>query len=368
MKTAKPHWKRNKQKAPFASFLSLVLLLPGIVAIAGCQKKETPPQKDSFDIKEATTLADAKKRKKVLLVQSYHTGYPWVDAITRGVRMALSDTDAELQVFYMDTKRKTTEAWKRQVGNEAQNVMNDWKPDVVIAADDNAQQYFAKDFVGKSHPQFVFCGVNARPQKYGYPASNVTGILERPHLNASLALLHKLKPEAKRIAIITDDSPTSAGALGFMTSLPKPFEIVSIKTPSTFVDWKQAVKQAQNDADAIAIYMYHTVKDHSDADSMEPRKVIFWTVNTSEIPIIAFFIFAVDDGALCGYLESGLEHGFKAGQMAKQILEGKSAGDIPMITALEGQSMLNLITARKLGINVPREIVKTTDVVIGKKK
>jgi hypothetical protein len=59
-------------------------------------------------------------------------------------------------------------------------------------------------------------------------------------------------------------------------------------------------------------------------------------------------VFAVDDGALCGYLESGVEHGYKAGQMAVDIINGKPAGQIPIITAPEGQSMLNLHAAETL--------------------
>jgi ABC-type uncharacterized transport system substrate-binding protein len=55
----------------------------------------------------------------------------------------------------------------------------------------------------------------------------------------------------------------------------------------------------------------------------------------------------------------------KAGGMALKILQGTPAGDIPMITALEGQSMLNLITARRLGISIRPELISQTDVTIG---
>ncbi|MBN2375774.1 MAG: hypothetical protein JXD22_05210 [Sedimentisphaerales bacterium] len=303
--------------------------------------------------------------KKVLLVHSYHTGYPWVDAITRGVKMALSgDKQIDLQVFYMDTKRITDKSWKQQAGEKAKEIVRQWNPDVVIAADDNAQIYFAKSYVGCERPIVIFCGVNAKPEAYGYPASNVTGVLERPHFQASLDFLKELRPYASRVAIVTDDSETSAGAIAFIKTRPSTFEIVSCETPSTFDGWQQAILQCQDRADAIAVYMYHTVKRAGDQVSMLPKEVMNWTVGNSRLPVIGFFIFAVDDGALCGYLESGVEHGLKAGQMALGLLRGDRIDQHPIITALEGQSMVNLKVARQLGIEVSGEVIEKTDVVI----
>ena len=328
-------------------------------------RRDVPQRAQAAPSPAETTTAPPRTEKKVLLVHSYHTGYPWVDAITQGVKRAFAGSHAHLEIFYMDTKRRTSEAWKRQSGQNARQIVEEWRPDVVITSDDNAQQYFAKDYAGRQTPQVVFCGVNASPQKYGYPASNVTGILEVPHFAASLDHLRKFVPDAKRIAIVTDDSPTSAGALAFMKRQPTSCELVSCETPTTFKQWQNAIRRCQDSADAIAVYMYHTVKRAGQAESMEPKEVMAWTVANSRIPIVGLFIFTVDDGALCGFLESGVEHGFRAGQMALELLGGKSAADVPLVTALEGQSMLNMATARKFGISVPGEALRATDIVIG---
>ena len=309
--------------------------------------------------------AASPKGQKVLLVHSYHTGYPWVDAITQGAKRALAGSHAELEILYMDTKRKTSEEWKHQAGKRADDVVAEWQPDVVITADDNAQQYFAKNYAGRVSPQFVFCGVNAKPEKYGYPASNITGVLERPHYAETLRQLQQLVPDAKRVALLSDDSPTSAGAIEFIKGQTAPLELVSCDTPSSFADWQHAVRRCQDSADVIAIYTYHTVKRTGGDESMDPKEVMSWTVANSRIPIVGFLIVTVDDGALCGYLESGVEHGFRAGNIALELLGGKRAVDIPLVTALEGQSMLNMATARNLGIEVPQEVISDTEIVIG---
>jgi len=310
--------------------------------------------------------AHHKTTRKVLLVHSYHTGYPWVDGITRGLRMSLSGSAVELQTFYMDTKRQTSEAWKIEAGRRARKIVDEWKPDVVIAADDNAQKYFVTTFpTGEDAPQFVFCGVNAEPAEYGYPASNVTGVLERPHFAASFDMLAKIRPDVKRIAFITDNSPTSKGVIAHLKALKLDYEVISIDAPDTFADWRKSVEQRQKTADALAVFNYHTVQQSQGSERMDPAEVMKWTVEHCKIPIIGFQVFTVDDGALCGYLESAVEHGMKAGGMALKILRGTPAGDIPLITALEGQSMLNLITARRLGIRVPAELIEQIDVTIG---
>ena len=107
----------------------------------------------------------------MLLVESYHEGYPWVDSVDKGVRQGFEGTGVQLQIFYMDTKRNTGAQYATEAGNRAKELVNTFRPDVVITVDDNAQTYFAKEYAGKPSPQIVFCGVNAEPgaTDYNFP-------------------------------------------------------------------------------------------------------------------------------------------------------------------------------------------------------
>ena len=291
---------------------------------------------------------------KVLLVHSYHEGYSWVDAITASAKEELEGSVDELEVFYMDTKRKPSEEWKVKSGQMAKEKMADFKPDVVITSDDNAQEYFAKDYAGKDSPQFVFCGVNAEASKYGFPASNVTGILERPHFIESLTLLKAIDGNINTIAVIGDDSPTTNAMYDYMRTLEEksPVKIVSFDQPSTFAQWQALIQQYQDSVDAIAIIIYHTVKETIGGDSIEPQEVISWTMANNKKPTVGVVDFAIEDGVLCGVVESPKEHGFEAAQIAKQILAGKKASDFPVKTAKKGSVMFNVKTAESLGIEI----------------
>ncbi len=348
--------------------VGIVMLVLCPMFSCGCHRQS--PQEVSQDTKgPSKNMPLAEERlnkaphKKVLLVHSYHKEYEWVAQITRGVKRSFENSDVDYEVFYMDTKRRSDEAWKQQAGREAANVVETWNPDVVIAVDDNAQKYFAKQYAGKDRPQIVFCGVNADPADYGYPAKNVTGILERPYYAATLNMFKAIVPKARRIAVISDNSPTSAGAIEYMRQQKPLLEVVSWEMPDTFREWKAAVLRSQDSADAIVTYMYHTVKLNGSLKSMEPRDVMKWTVENSKIPLLGFFVFTIDDGGLCGMVESGVEHGWEAGMIALGILAGKKASDYPIKTARHGQSMLNLETAATLDIRIPESVLKNTDIV-----
>ena len=85
--------------------------------------------------------------KKILMVCSYHLGYQGNDDKVKGVRMVLAETGADLNIFCMDTKRNDSEEYGRQAGIKAKALVDEYKPDVVIAADDNAQKYLVVPFL-----------------------------------------------------------------------------------------------------------------------------------------------------------------------------------------------------------------------------
>jgi len=301
--------------------------------------------------------------KKILLIHSYHAEYPWVAAISRGVAKAVHGKNILIETYYMDTKRNTSLEFKVEAGRLAIERINKWNPDIVITSDDNAQIYVTKRFVGK-RPYFVFCGVNADPKEYGFPASNVTGIAEHPHFGESINFLHEIAPFVKTIAVLSDDDPTSVGALTFMQNEETGIKVVSYKLTDAFEQWERRIKEDNTSVDAVAIYMYHTLKEKKSRTSMDPKKVMEWTVDNCRLPTVGFFEFAVEDGLLCGVAESGEEHGFEAGEMALQLLDGADVRSLPIRYAKKGIRMINMKTAEKLGIVIPDEVLRSADRVI----
>ncbi|NNF99337.1 MAG: hypothetical protein HKM93_08165 [Desulfobacteraceae bacterium] len=273
--------------------------------------------------------------------------------------------DFNLDIFYMNTKRKPDPLSKKQAGLSAQQAVRNFNPDVIITADDNAQTYVAKAFIGVNRPKVVFCGVNADPLLYGFPASNVTGIVERPHFVQSFQMLQIIDPGARTIAVITDDSTTSDQLIKDLKTKSLPLAVKSIDQPATFMEWQQCIQRYQHTVDAICIIVYHTIKITIDSTSiMLPEKVMAWTVDHNTKPLFSVAPFGVEEGALFGIVNSGHEQGLTAAKITRQLLSGIKAEDIPVVYPEKGAVYLNIKTADKMGFDIPFHIIQSTDKII----
>ena len=123
----------------------------------------------------ATVGADGQKR--CLLVYSYHVGYPWNDAVDQGATEILQG-ECEIHRFYMDSKRNPDPQFIEKKARQAHAVIEQWKPDVVLAIDDNSSKYLVAPYLKDHAIPVVFAGVNWTVSEYGYPFSNVTGMIE----------------------------------------------------------------------------------------------------------------------------------------------------------------------------------------------
>lgn len=309
--------------------------------------------------------ATATAADTVLVVHSYHVGYGWTDGIQAGIEEAMKGTDARIEVFYMDAKRKNQPAELAAAGKAAMARVAELKPKVVITSDDAAQAFFAKELAGKADaPAVVFSGVNAEAAKYGYPAANVTGILERPHVTQCLEFVQKIIPGAKTVAFIADASDVTEAMVPFFKAQAQPVPIVAYDVAKTVDEWKALVGKHQ-DKDAILVLTYQSLKE-SDGKPADPKAVMAWSVANSRKPLVGVFDFAVREGAVFGIAESAAEHGQESARLTREILGGKKPADLPITTAKHGLVMFNLVSAKKIGVEIPFELLELASETIEK--
>ena len=65
--------------------------------------------------------------------------------------------------------RHKTEALIKSAATKAKAVIDELKPDIVIASEDNASKYLIMPLYKNSSIPFVFCGVNFSADAYGFP-------------------------------------------------------------------------------------------------------------------------------------------------------------------------------------------------------
>lgn len=309
----------------------------------------------------------AAKDKRVLVVHSYHeTQKGHVVEMTEGIEEALSGSNVELRYYFMDTKRQTSEEWKREAGVRAKAVVADFKPELVITMDDNAQKYFAKYYAGlPGAPEFVFSGVNKDPGLYGFPANNVTGVLERPNIIESVQFLKKIVPGVKTILILSDQSPTGDAFIEYAKSLDMPLDVIAYEQVNTFAQWQSILEKYKDKVDAIGLYVIRTiVREEGGQEKVPEAELVAYLHNYTGLPTVGFFDSSATAGVLCGISVSMREQGYAAGELARKILGGRSPESFVVKPTSKGRIQLNLQTADFLNIQLRHSLIKHADVLV----
>ncbi len=347
-----------------------------VFILCGCNDQPAQLQEDGST--KAAAYVDKplplEKRKKVLVLHSYHPEYTWIKDVNKGILSGLAEERFDpqkniiLEYFHMDTKRQTSEEWKLKVADEAMAKIRSWKPDVVIATDDNAQKYVVAK-MKDSGVNFVFLGVNADPMTYNYinslesPGGKITGSIERARFEETVNLLHRLRPDVKRIAIVCDDGPTGKPVVERVLEMAPNIgiEVVASRRIGNFSEWQRYVKSIQNKADALLVVVYHTLKD-DDGNAVHENVVLNWTIQNNHLPDMGFWSWAVEGGLLCSEAISGYQQGHYAATVASYVLMGQAPGDFPVDKPQRGEVCINLARAKMLGIEVPVDMQRVATV------
>jgi ABC-type uncharacterized transport system substrate-binding protein len=301
---------------------------------------------------------------RVLHVMSYHSSWEWNKDQLNAFKSELNDLEVDYRIVELDGKRVSKKELQKRA-DDAIRIIEDWKPNLVYANDDMAQEYVTRKFVNHEIP-FVFSAVNKRPADYGFESAvNITGVLEEEHFAPTISLLRSIKPGIKRIAIITDSDPTWQGVLPRIRQelkRLKDIEVVEWIQPNTFAEYKLKIQELQTKVDAIGLLGIFNFSE--DGSYVDYEKVLYWTSRHSKLPDFSFWDTRVERGTLCSVTVSGIEQGREAGRIARRILTEKiSPQEIQATATVKGRPMVSLARARALGINIPSPILLSAKVV-----
>jgi ABC-type uncharacterized transport system substrate-binding protein len=284
-------------------------------------------------------------RKTILVLHSYATDYSWVRDIDVGINRVLKHhTLYSVRWYYMDTKRHPSASYKESAGKAARSVVEKMQPDVIIAVDDNAQQYVTRYFVDDPKIKIVFSGVNNEASDYGFDkANNATGVLERLPLGAireTLQMADNFKnlQHPIRIAYLADQSESVKGDEKQIKRFDwAPLQLSADKLVKTFPEWQAAVEALNKEADIIMLTGYRGLhRSDTNRALVPPKEVVAWTEAHSKIPIISGNGFFIEDGGMLAIGTSPYQQGEAAADMAVQILmDGKRPNQIPIVSSTQ---------------------------------
>ncbi|MBF0157905.1 MAG: hypothetical protein HQL58_00100 [Magnetococcales bacterium] len=238
----------------------------------------------------------------------------------------------------MNTKNFKEQANLRRAGMAARHAVDSINPDVLIAIDDDAQEWVARHYVNHPSMQIVHAGINSDPASYGYKnARNVTGILERKPLKAiqEMILLIGAKSTAQlgigttgigatgiRALFLSDSSKSVAMDSQFLASYDwAPVDYRGNRAVRSFQEWQEVIRHVDELADVVLVGGYRELTRANGVGFVSPQEVMSWTEQHSSKPVIGMNVFNAADGAMLSLGVSPFEQGEVAARMSLQIMD-----------------------------------------------
>lgn len=306
----------------------------------------------------------AASKPQVMVVMSYHEGYVWVEHIKQGIYSVLGD-NYSTTYFFLDTKNNFRQGPAK--AEQAYALFQKLRPDVVIAADDNAQSMFVVPYLrNRTSTPVVFCGVNEDPEVYGYPSSNVTGILERFHVRETIALLKQLVPSVETIGFILRGGTETTKALIKQMKAEQysyPVEVYGFAEPETLEKAEKVVQEYGKECDCVYLEHFEGIRDARGKTWSNNAAVNHLVEILGPKPTICSNSYTVEAGILCAVIESGVEQGAEAAEAAGRIIDGTSVSDIPIQRNIKGKQVINVSALRALNITPNPSILREAELV-----
>jgi len=322
-------------------------------------KTATVIGQEAYDKEEpfgSNPVPDTYRGEKVLWVDSYNKGYEWSDGIEKGIQEVLAGTGIDLKIVRMDTKRNDSVEFGRKAGIKAENVVTTFRPDIVIASDDNAQKYLVVPYLKKSGIPVVFCGVNWDASMYGYPTEKVTGMVEVELIKDLVGLLRQYA-KGDRIGYLCGDVETERKVVGIYNKRFFKGKLVPYYA-RTMTEFQRQYLLARQEVDMLVIPNHAGIAGW-DAAAMEK-----FLRENAKMPTGGVFDFMSEFVVftLAKYPE---EQGNYAARTALRILNGTKPADIPIVANKRARMTVNLKMADAAGIVVSVPVLQKANKVIG---
>lgn len=301
---------------------------------------------------------------RVLVVMSYEQDNPWVREIAEGVRAGLGK-EVEITFFHMNTKEDPANGPKRAA--EAYALFETLKPHGVITADDDAQTMFVLPYLrDKVQTPIMFNGVNADPEKHGFPTATISGVLERAHVEESLAFALQMFPDLRRVCFLTNDVAPGRSLRAQVERERSRYPVAAgtFYTRSTLREVQALAKPLASECGALFVDSLEGITDETGA-AMNNAQVMKVLRALFPRPIIAGNAYQVEQGAWFAVVKTGQEQGQLSGEMLLAALRGRPVSQIPIQQNSRGLRIINASAMDRNGVKLRPELIRGARVVPG---
>jgi putative ABC transport system substrate-binding protein len=192
------------------------------------------------------------------------------------------------------------------------------------------------------------------------PGGNITGFayLEHPSIDEYVGLLKELAPSLARVAIVmSSDAPNDADRFKISENTASRFGIKPVVMPVIdAAEIERAIETFAREPDGGLLVPADAITVHCD--------LIIAVAARYRLPTIYPFRVMATSGGLMSYGADVVYLSRRAASYAGRILKGEKPGELPVQMASKLELIINLKTAKALGLTVPVQVLARADEVI----
>lgn len=310
----------------------------------------------------APRLVRARSANKIYRIAYLSVGNPEADAYSAAFRQALRALGwKEGRNVVIDGRWSRGE--HRLLPEMARELLRQ-KPDIMVSITTPATR--AAVDATQSIP-IVFTMV-ADPVGSGFvdslahPGGHVTGLSFVPELSffgKQLELLQELVPDVSRVAIIwIPTNPVHSRILDVTKKTAKRLGIEAVSSPV------QTLEQLEQIFDALANHGSSAALVVADAWFYVNRQYLHGLSVKARVPVMYGMKVDAEEGGLISYNQDLLDTQRRAAGYVSRILHGADPSELPVARPSKYELVINLMTAKALGITVPRSMLLRADKLI----
>ena len=300
-----------------------------------------------------STGNSGERKKRILVLHSYHQGLEWTDNLTRGIKSVFDPLQNayEIHYEYLDTKRNTGKAYMNDMARFVSEKNKNFQFEAIISSDNNALMLLNEGkLTFKGNPPVIFCGINNYDDAMIDHLEQVTGIAETTDLQGTIDLMKRLHPNRNHVLIVLDMTPTGnaireefrkveedyKGKLAF--EFLRDFTLDEVPEKLSHLD----------DNDIIYILTFNRDRKNNFISYTEGIEMISRSTN---VPIYGSWDFYLGKGIVGGRITSGLLQGMEAGKVTVKVLQGYSIKEMKVLRESPSQYMFDYKSLQKYAIN-----------------
>jgi putative ABC transport system substrate-binding protein len=194
-----------------------------------------------------------------------------------------------------------------------------------------------------------------------HPGGNITGfaLFEFAVGAKWLELLKQIAPSVSRVAVLYDPAtPSATGFLPLIEAAGRSFGV------DIFVHSVRVTSEIEGAISALAAEPNGGLVAIPSPLITGKRDLIISLANKSRLPAIFAFRYFAEAGGLVSYGVDNLDLYRRAASYVDRILKGEKPSDLPVQEPTKFQLVINLKTAKALGLTVPSALLAAADELI----